>query len=204
MGFLFYFTILQFFAKLSSPETPFSLSESSVTRLLPLACLHPNHFSKYYLFRVVFFRVSVTSVPSAEAFVGPNSPVLEYLRFLLPFIEPAVDRLRLSVTHLLIQRGYPCISRSLFPKLIYLMGHDNELDSDGLGHSYPAIWKADLTSADEPRIRRDCFIPQTVNLRFDSEWAGGWFVPTRTKSACTRLCSEQASGYPSQGWFRSC
>lgn len=52
------------------------------------------------------------------------------------------------------------------------MDHNNESDLDGLGHAYPAMWKAELTSADEPRIRRECFILPTVNLHFDTEQAG--------------------------------
>jgi hypothetical protein len=116
-----YFTILQPFAKLFSVETSFSLSKSFATHLSLLACFYSNHFSQYDFLRVVFFRVSVKSVPYAEAFVNPDNPVLKYLDFLLPLIEPAVDRLRLSVTHLLIQRVYPCIPRSCFFLNLYIL-----------------------------------------------------------------------------------
>ena len=111
-------------------------------------------------------------MPSAEAFVNPNNSILKYLDFLLPLIEPTVDWLRLSVTHLLIQGGYPCIPRSLFPKFIYLMGRNNGNKLDSLGNSYPTIWTTDLTNITEPRIRWECFISRNVTLHFDSERTG--------------------------------
>lgn len=113
-----YFTISQPFAKLFSTETSFSLSKSSATRLSSLAYFYSNHFSQYYILRVVFFRVLLKSLPSIEAFVNLNSLVLKYLDFLLPLIELAVDLLRLTVTHLLIQRVYPCIPLSLLPEFM--------------------------------------------------------------------------------------
>ena len=63
-----------------------------------------------------------------------QSHIFRYLNFLLPLIELVVDRHRLSVTHLLIQKGYPFIPRSLLPNFIYLMGHNDGSDYDGLGN----------------------------------------------------------------------
>lgn len=151
-----------FLLKLSSPKFHFCSSEASAIHSFFLACLHPNYFPQYYFLRVV----SARSMSPTETFVGPDSPVLKYLGFLLPLIEQAVDRLRLSVTQLLIQRGYPCIPLSLFPEFVYLMGRNDGNDSDGLGNSYPVNWTTGLINADESRIRRDCFIPRTVTLCF--------------------------------------
>jgi hypothetical protein len=112
-------------------------------------------------------------VPSAIAFVDPDSPVLKYLDFHLPEIKLAVDRLRLSVTRLLIQRGYPCIPRSLYPEFVYLMARNDCNESDGgLGNSYPALWKSNLKRPDERRIRLDCYILKIVVIRFDTEGFG--------------------------------
>lgn len=52
------------------------------------------------------------------------------------------------------------------------MGHNGGEESDGLGNSYPVLWKADLTRVDEPWIKQCCFIPRTVNLRFDDAQKG--------------------------------
>ena len=47
------------------------------------------------------------------------------------------------------------------------MAHDEGTESDSMGESYPIVWKADLTKADEHRIRLDCYIPKSVKLRFN-------------------------------------
>lgn len=92
-------------------------------------------------------------MPSAEAFVDLDSPILKYLDFLLPLIELAVDRLSLSVTLLLIQRGYPCIPRSVFCKFAYLIGRNDGNESDGgLGNSNPVLWRAELTNTESDWI----------------------------------------------------
>jgi hypothetical protein len=44
--------------------------------------------------------------------------------------------------------------------------------SDGLGNSYPALWRPELSKVDEKRICEECFIPKTVKLRFDDEKLG--------------------------------
>ena len=58
------------------PETPFLNLWSSANHFFLLSCLHSTHFSQYHIWRVVFFRVLVRSVPSIEPFVGLNSLVL--------------------------------------------------------------------------------------------------------------------------------
>jgi hypothetical protein len=45
-------------------------------------------------------------------------------------------------------------------------------DSDGLGDAHPATWESKLTRADERRVRRECFIPPFVSLRFDEKKVG--------------------------------
>jgi hypothetical protein len=45
-------------------------------------------------------------------------------------------------------------------------------DSDGLGDDHPATWESKLTRADERRVRRECFVPPFVSLRFDEKKAG--------------------------------
>jgi hypothetical protein len=78
--------------------------------------------------------------------------MLQYLDFLLPLVEPKVDHPRLSVTHLLIQLGYPCIPCLLLLSLLYLMGRNDEEEFDGLGKAYQALWRLSLTSTDEVLI----------------------------------------------------
>jgi hypothetical protein len=45
-------------------------------------------------------------------------------------------------------------------------------DSDGLGDAYPATWESKLSRADERRVRKECFIPPFVKLRFDEKKFG--------------------------------
>lgn len=165
-------TLSPLFSTFTRP--PFRFSQSFLQRFvsLSLACLHSFSFSQHYFLRVVFLRVSVESIPSAEPFVSPNSPVLDYLHFLLPLIEPAVGRLQLSVTHLLIQGSYPCIPRLLVLSLLYIMGHNDGSDSDGMGDSYLALSRSALTLVDKAWIRGNCFIPLLVNLWFNEAQNG--------------------------------
>jgi hypothetical protein len=92
----------------------------------------------------------VESVSSFRPFVNLDSPMLKYLNFLLPLLEPVVNHLQLSVSHLLVQSGYPCIPRLLIPSVFYIIGRDdNGLDSNDMGESYPALWRSALMSVDE-------------------------------------------------------
>jgi hypothetical protein len=45
-------------------------------------------------------------------------------------------------------------------------------DSDGLGDAHPAMWESKLSKADERRIRKECFIPPFVKIRFAERGAG--------------------------------
>jgi hypothetical protein len=45
-------------------------------------------------------------------------------------------------------------------------------DSDGLGETHPAFWASHLSAADERRIRKECFIPSFIKLRFDENNSG--------------------------------
>jgi hypothetical protein len=47
------------------------------------------------------------------------------------------------------------------------MAHDKGTDTDGMGDTYPALWKANLTKVDKHRVRLDCYIPKSVKLCFD-------------------------------------
>jgi hypothetical protein len=40
-------------------------------------------------------------------------------------------------------------------------------DSDGLGDTHPAFWVSQISTADEGHIRRECFIPSFIKIRFD-------------------------------------
>jgi hypothetical protein len=42
-------------------------------------------------------------------------------------------------------------------------------DFDGLGDAHPAMWESKLLRADERRVRKECFIPPFVKLRFDEK-----------------------------------
>jgi hypothetical protein len=45
-------------------------------------------------------------------------------------------------------------------------------DSDGLGDAHPAMWESKLSRADERRVRKECFIPLFVKLRFGEKKNG--------------------------------
>jgi hypothetical protein len=45
-------------------------------------------------------------------------------------------------------------------------------DSDGLGDAHPAMWESKLSKADERRIRKECFIPPFVKIRFAERGSG--------------------------------
>jgi hypothetical protein len=45
-------------------------------------------------------------------------------------------------------------------------------DSDSLGDTHPAFWTSHFSAADERRIRRECFIPSFIKLRFDENNSG--------------------------------
>jgi hypothetical protein len=49
------------------------------------------------------------------------------------------------------------------------MSRGEDSGSDGLGNSYPTLWRPELIKADERRIRVDYFIPKSVKIRFDDE-----------------------------------
>jgi hypothetical protein len=60
------------------------------------------------------------------------------------------------------------------PQLFYIfseMTKDGN-DSDGLGETHPAFWASHLFAADERRIRRECFIPSFIKIRFDENKSG--------------------------------
>jgi hypothetical protein len=45
-------------------------------------------------------------------------------------------------------------------------------DSDGLEDAHPAFWVPQFSFADEGRIRRECFIPSFIKIRFDNNESG--------------------------------
>jgi hypothetical protein len=45
-------------------------------------------------------------------------------------------------------------------------------DSDGLEDSHPAFWVSQISPTDERRIRRECFIPSFIRIRFDENESG--------------------------------
>jgi hypothetical protein len=45
-------------------------------------------------------------------------------------------------------------------------------DSDGLEDTHPAFWVPHLSTADERRLRKECFIPSFIKLRFDENKSG--------------------------------
>jgi hypothetical protein len=45
-------------------------------------------------------------------------------------------------------------------------------DSDGLGDTHPAFWVSQLSTADESRIRKECFIPSFIKIRLDDNKSG--------------------------------
>jgi hypothetical protein len=56
-------------------------------------------------------------------------------------------------------------------------------DSDGLGETHPAFWASHLSAADERRIRKECFIPRFIKLRFDENQSGA-VARSDTHEAC--------------------
>jgi hypothetical protein len=60
-------------------------------------------------------------------------------------------------------------------------------DFDGLGEAHPALWEAKLSKANECQIRKECFIPQFVKLRFDKEKSGAIVC-----SDCHEVCVYEA------------
>ena len=52
------------------------------------------------------------------------------------------------------------------------MPRDGDSDSYGMGESYPTLWVAHLTKADERRVRMECYIPKNVKICFDDESKG--------------------------------
>jgi hypothetical protein len=45
-------------------------------------------------------------------------------------------------------------------------------DSDGLGETHPTFWASHLSNADERCLRKECFIPSFIKLRFDENNSG--------------------------------
>jgi hypothetical protein len=45
-------------------------------------------------------------------------------------------------------------------------------DSDCLEDTHPAFWVSHLSTTDERRIRKECFIPSFIKLRFDENNSG--------------------------------
>ena len=56
-------------------------------------------------------------------------------------------------------------------------------DADILGNTYPATWKTEITSVDEPRLRRAYSIPPFVKLCFDTKYTGA-VVRTEENEVC--------------------
>jgi hypothetical protein len=56
-----------------------------------------------------------------------------------------------------------------------------------MGESYPALWVAHLTKADEHRVRMECYIPKTIKIRFDEEGKG-----VVVRSDCHEVCLYEA------------
>jgi hypothetical protein len=83
----------------------------------------------------------------------------------------------------LIQGGYLCIPRKLFPEFVYFMGRNGGSDFDGMGESYLTLWWSNLTRVDKAWIRRSCFITQSVSLHFD-EAQSGVVVNTEEDEVC--------------------
>jgi hypothetical protein len=45
-------------------------------------------------------------------------------------------------------------------------------DSDGLEDTHPAFWVSQVSTADERRIKRECFIPSFIKIRFNDTNSG--------------------------------
>jgi hypothetical protein len=60
-------------------------------------------------------------------------------------------------------------------------------DTDGLGDAHPALWEAKLTSADEHRIRAECYVPKFIKIRFDEAKSGAV-----VRSDCHEVCVYEA------------
>jgi hypothetical protein len=56
-------------------------------------------------------------------------------------------------------------------------------DSDDLGETHPSLWVSHLTNANEGRIRAECYIPNFIRIRFDTERSGA-MAHSNTHKVC--------------------
>jgi hypothetical protein len=89
----------------------------------------------------------------------------------MPYSGPFAAHLR-SLNPYFVVFLLPFSSSFVSPPNFPKMPRGGGEDSDGLGDAHPATWESRLSKADERRIRRECFIPPFVKVRFAERGAG--------------------------------
>jgi hypothetical protein len=137
-----------------------------------LAWFNLSYTAQYFFLRLVYFRASVEIVPSAEYFVNPKNPILKYIDFLLPILEPSLNQIRLWASYLSSQSQHSSIPQRFTSKSLPRMDRKEADTANLMDSSYAGFWKTEITGVDEPRLRKAYSIPSSVKLRFDMKDKG--------------------------------
>jgi hypothetical protein len=116
----------------------------------------------------VYLRASVETVPSVEYFINPETPFSEYLKFLLPILEPSLDLLRLWTSHLPFQSRNFLNFHNFGSEPSVKMGRKESDTTRETDTSYPGLWRTKTTCADELQLCEKYSIPSSVRLCFDT------------------------------------
>jgi hypothetical protein len=134
-----------------------------------LAWFTLSNTNQYFFLRTVYLRASVETVPSVEYFVNPETPFSEYLKFLLPILEPSLDLLRLWTSHLPFQSRNFLNFHNFGSEPSVKMGRKESDTTRETDTSYLGLWRTKTTCADEVQLREKYSIPSSVRLRFDTK-----------------------------------
>jgi hypothetical protein len=149
-----------------------SLTSFVLLSLPILAWFTLSNTNQYFFLRTVYFRASVSTIPFVEHFVNPENPLLGYLNFLLPVLEPSLDLLLLWTSYLPFQSQDFLDLHNFDSKPSARMGRKEPDSTKEADTSYPGPWRTKTTRADEPQLREKYSIPPSVKLRFDTKNEG--------------------------------
>jgi hypothetical protein len=148
---------------------------------------HLHNFFPFFFNRTVFLAVTIASIPEYHLFIDLSSPISCLLDLLLPFLQPSVPRLHLSVIHCLLRSDTACLPTKLASKIIFIMGKkrpkqlealkrmkgDQVEDPVGSKASDAFLeWRSTLSARDVSRLRKAYAIPNDVIIHIPRKVEG--------------------------------
>jgi hypothetical protein len=148
---------------------------------------HLHAFLLFFFNKAVFLTTTTASVPEYCWFVGLSNPISRCLDLVLPFLQPSIPRLRLSVAHCLLHSSTACLPTELASKIIFLMGKKRpeqlealrKMKGDQAGDSTEGKasdahlgWRSLLSAKDVSRLRKAYAIPDKVVIRIPGKKEG--------------------------------